>query len=123
MSWLFSKNEQTSFEWDVFSSSDQLEDYIQLSSEKLIVFFKHSTRCSISTMAKSRFERNWKYDSTQILPIYLDLIAHRDLSAKLADRFHVAHESPQILLIKNGECIYNTSHNMIDADQLEQFID
>ena len=123
MSWLFGKNEKTVMNWEIYSSADQLDDFIQKSSEKLVVFFKHSTRCSISTMAKSRFERNWKYDSSKIIPVYLDLIAHRDLSNSLADKFQVEHQSPQILLIKNGACIYNTSHNMIDADELEQYID
>lgn len=84
------------------------------------VIFKHSTRCSISMMAKKRFEQDW--DSIpEGTPVYfLDLISFRDISNQIAEQFNVHHESPQMLLIKNGECIYETSHGEISAEDLAE---
>ncbi len=99
----------------------ELNETSKLDDSLSFVIFKHSTRCSISSMAKSRLERAW--DDTIKTPIYyLDLIAYRDISNKVADLFEVEHESPQILLIKNGVCVYNDSHSNISVNALKEAI-
>ena len=80
------------------------------------VIFKHSTRCGTSSMIKNRLERAQAY--TELNFYFLDLIAYRSLSNKIANDFSVEHESPQILLIKNGECVYDESHNGISMDDI-----
>lgn len=84
------------------------------------VIFKHSTRCAISNMALDRFRRGWKMRGEEISIYYLDLIRYRSLSDKVSELFAVSHESPQVLLIKNGKCVYNASHNAISPATLEQ---
>lgn len=86
------------------------------STTKPQVIFKHSTRCSISSMAKSRLERSFQSDEIDFY--FLDLIKYRQISNKIAEDFNVYHESPQILVIKNGECIYSESHSGIDMQQI-----
>lgn len=95
-------------------SANQLNDIKEQNGYSLI--FKHSTRCSISMMAKRRFELDWDKLPTDIPLYFLDLIKHRDLSNKIAHEFQVHHESPQILLIKNGECVLDQSHGSISVD-------
>jgi bacillithiol system protein YtxJ len=103
-----------------------LENLEQLSNiadaQGYSVIFKHSTRCSVSMMAKKRFEHDW--DSIpEGTPVYfLDLISYREVSNKIAEQFQVHHESPQLLLIKTGECIYETSHGEISAEELAEQI-
>jgi len=105
--------------WIKLTDESQLELIKQESNTKPVLIFKHSTRCSISGMVKSRLERGEAPENT--LCYYLDLIQFRSISNKIAAIFTVYHESPQILLIKNGECIYDESHNGIDMnDILEQ---
>ena len=96
--------------WKNLENETELENLVSFSYTKPQVIFKHSTRCSISTIAKNRID---KVDSTDIDFNYLDLIAHRSLSNLIARKFNVHHESPQVLLIKNGECIFDESHNSI----------
>ncbi len=80
-----------------------------------VVLMKHSTRCSISSMALNRLERSWNLPSEKA-PVYLlDLLQFRSLSDKLAEMYGVRHESPQVLIIKDGKCIYNASHSNISA--------
>lgn len=98
-----------------------LTDYSQiqkaLSNSEPFLVFKHSTRCSISSMAKSRFERS--FDLEGVSAFYLDLIAFRSISNQLANDFNVEHQSPQVLFIQNGECTYHASHNAIDLEVIK----
>lgn len=105
-------------DWIELTSPSQLTEIKERSKNKPQVIFKHSTRCSISGVAKNRLERG---DSPENVDFYfLDLIKNRDISNKIAEEFSVYHESPQVLVIKNGECIYDESHsgiNMIDIEE------
>lgn len=106
--------------WIALTDEQQLQEINDLSTTQPVVIFKHSTRCSISTMAKSRLEREKTPENASFY--YLDLIKYRSISNKIATDYSVHHESPQILLIKNGECVYEETHNGISmgdiADQL-----
>ena len=87
-----------------------------------VVIFKHSTRCSISSVAKARLDNGW--DFKEDLPTYLiDLIQYRSLSNLIAEKFNIAHESPQLLLIKDGECVYHNSHMNISVRDLHSVLD
>lgn len=86
------------------------------------VIFKHSTRCSVSAMAKRSFERDWNVIPSEVKFYFLDLISHRDVSAYIAEVFQVHHESPQLLLVKDGECILDASHGDISADEVAEVI-
>lgn len=102
--------------WIDLNNEVQLDTLKESSRQKPLVIFKHSTRCAVSSMAKSRLERNPQPEGVDFY--YLDLIKHKSLSNKIAEIFAVYHESPQILLIKNGECIYDESHSGIQMDDI-----
>jgi bacillithiol system protein YtxJ len=113
-------NKITQMNWKELSDEIGLDTIKKLSTEKPQVIFKHSTRCSISTMAKNRLER--AEEPTGVDFNYLDLIAHRDISNKIANDFDVEHASPQILIIKNGACVYDESHNAINMDEIVELV-
>ncbi|RYG21964.1 MAG: bacillithiol system redox-active protein YtxJ [Chitinophagaceae bacterium] len=103
-----------------------LSDVAQLNTikndEHYSLIFKHSTRCSISSMVKRRFELDWNALPEGIKLYFLDLISHRDVSAAIAEQFQVHHESPQLLLIKNGECILDASHGDISVEEVVEVV-
>lgn len=103
--------------WIDLNSIEQLEEIQQLSKDTPVLIFKHSTRCSISSMAKSRLEREWNNDSN-IKSFYLDLIEYRDISNEIASKFNVFHQSPQAILIKGGKSVYDASHSGISFDEM-----
>lgn len=110
-------------DWNKIKSLADLEEATKQSENEKVLLFKHSTRCSVSSMALNRLERSWKEAEMEGLkPYFLDLIAHRDISAKIADQFSVRHESPQVLVIENGECVYHNSHSGISYNELKQFV-
>ena len=102
--------------WIDLNNELQITELKELSKEKPLIIFKHSTRCAVSSMAKSRLERSTTPDGIDFY--YLDLIQHRALSKKIAEVFDVFHESPQILLIKNGSCVYDESHSGIQMEDI-----
>lgn len=103
--------------WNELTDLVQLNEIITISNEKPVAIFKHSTRCSVSRMALKQFENEFN-SSDKVTPYFLDLIAHRDISNEIATRFGVYHQSPQLILIKEGKAIYNVSHSDIDAEEL-----
>ncbi len=108
------------FSWSYIESDDDLQK--ALASSGKIAFFKHSTRCPVSSMAKNRLEKSWD-EETNELPIYfLDLIKYRELSNKIASQLAVTHASPQLIVVEGGKSIYNASHNMIQSSEVAKHI-
>jgi bacillithiol system protein YtxJ len=113
--WFKKEESNNGFAWENLSSIEELHHYIEKSNGTPVLLFKHSTRCPISMMAKRRLESDWKFTPQQLLPVYLDLIAHRDVSNTITEQFSVRHESPQVLVIKKGKCVYHASHEDIEV--------
>jgi bacillithiol system protein YtxJ len=109
--------------WTTITKLDDIEEIKNISKTKFSIIFKHSTGCGSSKMALSRFQKSWKdEETTNIQPYFLDLLAYRDISNKIAEEFGVKHESPQLLLIKDGKCIYNAAHHFLDYEELLKHI-
>lgn len=104
--------------WSVLESFDQLNTIESESVEQPVLIYKHSTRCGISGMTMNRLERTWSEELNHIKTYYLDLISYREISNEIANRFGVYHESPQVLLIKNGRSVYDASHMEINVDSI-----
>lgn len=102
--------------WETLTSVEQLQEVRKLSQEKPVLIFKHSTTCSISRAVLDRLERNWKEENLK--PFFIDLHAHRDVSNETAKLFQIQHESPQVLIIKNGVCSYHQSHMGITYNEI-----
>ena len=104
--------------WIALNTEAQLEEIRAKSTTRPQVIFKHSTRCSTSALVKNRLERA---DAPSGIDFYyLDLISYRPVSNKIAETFRVHHESPQVLLIRNGKCVYDESHTGISMDDIQE---
>lgn len=104
--------------WIPLTTLEQLTSIKDLSAAKPQIILKHSTRCSISVMALARLERATNVPTADFY--LLDLLSYRNISNAIASEFKVSHESPQILLIKNGDCVYDESHSGISMDEIEE---
>ncbi|UYZ58019.1 bacillithiol system redox-active protein YtxJ [Hymenobacter latericus] len=108
-------------QWHLLTQPEQLDDIVRESAQQPVVIFKHSTSCSISAMAKSRLERQWAEAGLgDVKPYYLDLLRFRPISNQIAEQFGIRHESPQLLLIRNGECRYDASHMSIQLNDVKK---
>lgn len=106
--------------WLPLTSHEELAALKNRSKTVPCLIFKHSTRCEISAIAKYRLESDWAEIAEPIEAYYLDLIAHRPVSAAIAEDFEVHHESPQALLVVDGDCIFDASHLDISAAALQE---
>ena len=113
------QSEEIHRDWKILKELKQLDDIVEESYQKPVVLFKHSISCGISAMAKYQLEMDWDFDSDDLSFYYLDLINHREVSNEIADRLGVIHQSPQIILLKNGKPSFNTSHHAISIDGLK----
>lgn len=115
------KEKLSSVNWIPLQFMGQLDEIIALSNEKPVLIFKHSTRCSISRFALKQFENEYDLQN-QIDAYFLDLLEFRAISNEIASRFGIMHQSPQLLLIKEGKVLYDASHSDIQADELKEYI-
>ena len=106
-------------EWIHLTDEGQLNDIIEKSKEKAQVIFKHSNRCSISSVALHRFQKAARPGGIDFY--FLDLISYRNISNKIAEVFNVRHESPQVLVIKEGKCVFHESHLSIDMHEIMDY--
>ena len=104
--------------WILLTKLIKLKEIKKFPAQNHKQILKQSTRCSISNVAMNRLERAAMPDGVDFY--FLDLIAYKNISNKIAEDFAVYHESPQILLIKNGECIFDESHSAISMDEITE---
>jgi bacillithiol system protein YtxJ len=102
--------------WIPITCESQVDDIFYSSNIEPQVIFKHSTKCSISIMAKNRLERQSSEGLKNFH--YLDLLEYRQVSNYIAEKFNIIHQSPQILVISKGECIYEETHSAINMDEI-----
>ena len=116
------KEEEKSFvNWIPLTSINQLEEIKKQSKNEAVAIFKHSTRCGISSMAIKRFVNSFDESMKDFKVYYLDLLSYRDLSNEVGYEFQVLHQSPQLLVIKNGIAVAHASHYSIAQIDLKSF--
>jgi bacillithiol system protein YtxJ len=117
-------NEQSNtstINWRDLTDLGQLNEIVNESEQQPVLIFKHSTRCIVSKTVLKRFESEFDLEN-KITPYFLDLLEHRDISNEIASRFGVVHQSPQLLVIKQGKSVYTTSHDSIIVSDIKQFV-
>lgn len=107
--------------WKQLTTVDQLNTIEKLSKGKTQVIFKHSTRCGISKMVMNQFVSAFDVDVNLDL-YYLDLLSYREVSNEAGFKFQVMHQSPQLLIIKNGVAVAHASHGGINEIDLAKFV-
>jgi bacillithiol system protein YtxJ len=122
----FKKNseekEKKELPWKELVSMEQLDSIVAESKTTPVAIFKHSTRCGISRMVLRQFESAYNIDTNKMSLYFLDLLAFRDVSNEVGIRFQVFHQSPQLLVIKNGNTVAHASHHNINASELQDYI-
>ncbi len=86
-----------------------------------VLIFKHSTRCIISRTVLKNFEKEFDLGD-KVKPYFLDLLEFRPISNEIAAVFNVTHQSPQLIVIKNGKAVYDASHDSITIEDLKNYI-
>lgn len=104
--------------WITLTDKEQLKVIIKESETIPIIIYKHSTRCGLSSMTKNILDKGWEQLEPHAKLYFLDLLRYREVSTMIAERFNVRHQSPQILIIKNGQSLYNASHYNINVEEI-----
>jgi len=113
---------ETYLSWTPLISVEEINTIREISKIQAILIFKHSTSCGISRMVMKQFESLFNEENKHLKVYYLDLLNFREVSSKLSEVFQVIHQSPQLLVIKNGISVYDESHNEITGVNLSKYI-
>ncbi|WP_439127777.1 bacillithiol system redox-active protein YtxJ [Polaribacter sp.] len=116
------ENTPSYLNWIPLTTLEQLEEIKEQSKTESIFIFKHSTRCGISSMVIKQFEKLFTEEHQNLKVYYLDLLSYRNISDEVGYSFQVTHQSPQLIVIKNGTAVHNASHYDITQTDLSRFI-
>ena len=116
------KENSADIPWITLNNTGQLEDILEKSKVKPQAIFKHSTTCGVSRMVLNMFNSSYALEPTQMDFYFLDLHALRAVSNEIETKFEVLHQSPQLLIIKNGVVVSHSSHGGISEISLEQYL-
>jgi len=105
--------------WLPLNDTEQIDQIILNSKSKYQAIFKHSTRCGVSSGVLRQFERQENSDAIDFY--FLDLLSHRAVSDEIASRLGVIHQSPQLIVLKNGSVSNHASHYDIMSIKLDDF--
>ena len=108
--------------WVQLISFEQLDKIKRVSLTKPVVIFKHSTRCIVSRIVLREFESSFLKDQPDVSLYFLDLLTYRDLSNEVGSVFQVFHQSPQVIVVKNGQAVYHASHNDVNSNNIKEFV-
>ena len=110
-------------EWKHLVHSNQLQEILEQSENTPQLIFKYSSRCGLSDMMLRRMEEQWESEGLNgIEPLFLDILSYRSISNAIEHQFDVLHESPQILVVKQGECVYSASHTRINLEEVKSYL-
>ena len=113
---------KSGLQWIPLTNIAELETIKALSATESVFVFKHSTRCGISSMVLKRFEKLFTEEHQHLKVYYLDLLNYRAISDEVGYTFQVMHQSPQLLVIKNGVAVHHASHYDILEINLSRFL-
>ena len=108
--------------WIQLTEMETLNEIAETSKKQTVAILKHSTSCGISRMVLRQFEQSYDLKEEQVKLYFLDLLTYRDISNKIASRFNVPHQSPQLLVIKDGKVVFETSHSSIQSEKISEFV-
>lgn len=116
------KEEIKKVPWREITDPEVLEEILKGSYDRPAVVLKHSTSCGISRMVLRQFEMNYNIDPEKVDLYFLDLLRYREISNKIASKFNVPHESPQLIILRDGRVVYDDSHGAISVESIKQFL-
>lgn len=116
------EKEKNQLPWENLTSLEQLDEIVKASETQPVAIFKHSTRCGISRMVLNQFEGSYDMDPAQMRLYFLDLLSYREVSNEVAIKFQVLHQSPQLIVIRNGVAVHHSSHHNIRSSILKEMI-
>lgn len=108
--------------WINIEKSEDIANLLMESNKIPCLIFKHSSQCTMSTMAKYMLEEEWNLTNEQLKPYFLDILKYRTLAIEISELLHEYHQSPQVLLLQNEECIYEESHLAINLEEIRNEI-
>ncbi|MCY4546636.1 MAG: bacillithiol system redox-active protein YtxJ [Gemmatimonadetes bacterium] len=107
------------------TTMEELEKAVTSSSDRPVFVYKHSTVCPVSARAADQYHDFAEEDASSPAPMFTQVmvIEHRDISNAIESRLDVRHESPQLLLLRDGKVAWHASHFSITGKAISQALE
>lgn len=100
-----------------YRALNTVQECIEASHDRPVFILKHSATCPISSHAKHAVDTIMESHPNTL--VYLVVVQkQRPLSNEIADFFKIKHESPQLLLIHQGEVKHVYNHHEINQSNI-----
>lgn len=106
------------FGWHSISEEGEIAEILLSSNDKPQVIYKHSTRCATSFFALKNVQGLAEAVREKADFYMVDVIGQRRLSFQIAEQLGVRHESPQLIILKDGEVFWHGSHHNVNDEVL-----
>ena len=118
--WLFEIKEINKISWIDITDISQIDEISN--SEEVVLIFKHSTICRKSRKVLKKFQKKFSEYNIDLKMYCLDLRKYEELSCELGVRFNVIHESPQVIIIRDGRAIVHKSQESINSIDVMKYV-
>ena len=104
---------------------EELDEAVGSSSDRPVFIYKHSTVCPVSARAAGHYHDFADEDASSPPPLFTQVlvIENRDLSNEIESRLEVRHESPQLLLLRDGKVVWHDSHFSISEQSIQSALE
>ncbi len=104
--------------WNVLTEEEELQGVMEASHNRLQLVYKHSFTCGICHMTLENIEDSFDELEEQADMHFVDVKNARPVSNLLADKLDVRHESPQVIIIREGKAVWDESHHAIKGEEI-----
>jgi bacillithiol system protein YtxJ len=84
-----------------------------------VLLFKHSDTCGISEMAFDEMRAHLQGRPFSVCYGLITVQTGRHVSDEVVRRLGVRHESPQVILVRDGKVLWHASHHHVTAEEIE----
>lgn len=105
-------------DWNVLTNKEDIKEVIKRSKDRPQLIYKHSHRCGTCLVARKEIENNFEAIKEQTDMNFVNVVKNRAVSDEISERLEVRHESPQVLIIHNGEAVWHESHHSIESHDI-----
>lgn len=109
--------ESETMRWNLLQNMEMVDGLKGISEKEVILVYKHSPRCHRSGMYKWIIETEWAQQLNESNAFLIDVVADTKVAQYFSDQFQEPHNSPQLLLLKNQEIIFEANNDEIDLDE------
>ena len=106
----------------MYKAINNLDQVLEISREKPVLILKHSNTCPISARSKTQVD-SFLAKRNGIEAYLVVVQKERGMSNEIERILGITHQSPQVLIVRDGKAVTALSHFRISENSLSRALD